>query len=203
MVDHTGPILASGSRFRRQMLERAGVKFAAIPSTVDEDEIKNRLRSGREPAAPGQVAMRLAEEKALQVGAAHPAALVLGADQILACEGEIFSKPPTLEAARQQLRRLRGRTHELETASVLAQGGKIVWRHLETPRMTMRSFSDAFLDAYLDAEGEVLCQTVGAYQFEGRGAQLFSTTTGDLFSVIGLSLLPLLAELRTRGILDT
>jgi septum formation protein len=201
MAEPMDLILASGSRYRREMLEKAGVKFRVVPACVDEARIKNTMTEDDPDLEAGMLAQHLAAEKALDVSRKHPAALVIGADQVLVCGGEIFSKPPTLEAAREQLLALRGLTHALPTAVALAHGGKIVWEHLDEPQMTMRQFSEPFLDAYLAAEGGVICETVGAYQFEGRGAQLFEAMEGDLFSVVGLPLLPLLAELRQRGAL--
>jgi septum formation protein len=201
MAEAVGLILASGSRFRRTMLERAGVKFSVVPADVDEGRIKNALLEDDPDIEASVVAARLACEKAVQVSRLHPHALVIGSDQVLVCGGEIFSKPPDLAAARLQLIHLRGFTHALPTAVALAQGGEIVWSHIDEPQMTMRPFSEGFLDDYIAAEGQVLCDTVGAYQFEGRGAQLFEAMEGDMFSVIGLPLLPLLAELRRRGAL--
>jgi septum formation protein len=196
-------ILASGSRYRRDMLEKAGVKVRVIPSDVDEARIKNTMLEDDPDFEAGMLAQHLAAEKALDVSRKHPQALIIGADQVLVCGGEIFSKPPTAAVARAQLLALRGLTHALPTAIALAQGGKIVWQHLDEPQMTMRMFTEEFLDAYIAAEANVLCDTVGAYQFEGRGAQLFESMEGDLFSVVGLPLLPLLAELRRRGVLQS
>ncbi len=202
MVEPMHLILASGSRFRREMLERAGVKFSVVPAEVDEERIKISLLDDDPDIDAAQLAEHLAVEKAMQISQINPEALVIGADQVLVCGGEVFSKPPTVAAARAQLLALRGLTHALPTAVALAQGGKIVWRHVDEPQMTMRSFTEAFLDAYLAAEGTALCDTVGAYQFEGRGAQLFEAMEGDMFSVVGLPLLPLLAELRRRGAIE-
>jgi septum formation protein len=136
------------------------------------------------------------------VSVAHPTALVLGADQTLLFEGAVVSKCPDLAATRLLLKRLRGHEHLLVGGYVLVRGGVIVWRHSETARLVLRNFSDAFLDAYLAAEGESVLSAVGCYKLEGRGAQLFEKVEGDYFSILGLALQPLLAELRAQGVLQ-
>jgi septum formation protein len=138
--------------------------------------------------------------KARRGGARRPEAPVLGADQVLACDGRLFDKPANLEAAAEQLRALRGRRHELLSAAVLVEDGRAVWRHVGRVRLEMRGFSEAFLQAYIEAEGDALLDTVGAYRLEGRGAQLFSRIDGDYFSVLGLPLLEVLHVLRGRGV---
>ena len=148
---------------------------------------------------PAAVAVRLAGLKAVQISARHPDDLVIGADQILALERSIFGKPADLAAARAQLTALRGQTHTLPTAVVLARGGKVIWKHVATAEMTMRNFDDAFLESYLAAVGMTVTETCGGYQLEGLGVQLFDRIDGDYFTVIGLPLLPLLAELRRCG----
>lgn len=190
-------MLASGSRFRRQMLENAGVSFSVAPADVDEVAARAKMSD----MAPGAVALQLAGLKALEVSRRFPDALVIGADQVLALEGRIFGKPIDRAAARAQLLQLRGRTHTLPTAVVLAQAGRAVWDHLGVAQLEMRPFGDGFLDAYLAAAGEVVTETVGGYALEGLGAQLFERIEGDYFTVIGLPLIPLLAELRRRGVL--
>jgi septum formation protein len=196
-------ILASGSRFRRDMLQRAGLNFSVVPARVDEAAIKNAMIEDDPDLEAAVLAQHLADAKALSVSETHTDAIVIGSDQVLVCGGEIFSKPPSVVAARQQLVSLRGLTHALPTAATVAIGGKIVWRHMDEPQMTMRPFSDAFLEAYIATEGDSLCETVGGYKFEGRGVQLFETMEGDMFSVVGLPLVPLLAELRRLGVLAT
>jgi len=188
-------ILASSSRSRADMLRRAGVEFEIVPAHVDEDTVKNSMAG-----SPAHViADALAELKALSTK--HPNALVLGADQILEFEGEIVSKSKSMDEAADLLRRLRGKSHRLVTAAVLAQGGKPVWRHVETSTLYMREFSDEFLKIYLAEEGEGLLAGVGCYRLEGRGAQLFEHIEGDYFAILGLPLLPLMAGLRELGIL--
>jgi septum formation protein len=194
-------ILASGSRFRKKMLEDAGVNIRVVPADVDETAVKIAMTEDNPEVDAADVAEVLARAKAEQVSLLNPDALVIGADQILVCDGEIYSKPPTSVAARQQLLALRGRSHTLATAVVLAVGGETVWSLVDEPRLTMRSFSHSFLEAYLVAAGDAVCETVGGYALEGLGGQLFESLEGNYFSIIGLPLLPLLAELRQRGVL--
>jgi septum formation protein len=187
--------LASGSAARRRLLEAAGVTFEVEVPRVDEEAAKASLRA--EGVKPRDQALALSELKALSVSHGRDG-LVIGADQMLALEGEVFDKPKTAAEGREHLMRLRGHTHELITAVVIARGGAIVWRHVDTPRLTMRVFSDVFLDAYLSRAGDKVLTSVGAYQLEGLGAQLFERVEGDYFSVLGLPLLPLLAFLREQ-----
>ena len=190
-------ILASGSAARRQMLEAAGLTFEVDAPRVDEEAAKASLRAGG--LKPRDQADALAELKALSVSRSRPD-FVIGADQMLALGSEVFDKPKDLDEARQHLTRLRGQTHELITAAVVAREGAIIWRHIDTPKLKMRAFSDAFLDNYMSRAGEHVLRSVGAYQLEGLGAQLFERVEGDYFSVLGLPLLPLLAFLREHGI---
>jgi septum formation protein len=193
-------VLASASAARRAVLEAAGLRFAAEAAAVDEAAIKESARA--EGIPPGEAAMLLAEAKARRVSRRAPeGALVIGADQILVCEGAWFDKPPDAAAARAQLLALRGKAHELQTAVVCWRGGERVWGHVEAPRLAMRAFSDAFLDAYLQAEGEAVLSSVGAYRLEGLGAHLFASVRGDHAAVLGLPLLPLLGFLRGHGVL--
>lgn len=195
-----GLILASKSAARAGILRGAGLSFQQVAAGVDEDSIKAGLRA--EGASPLKQAELLAETKALKASRARPE-IVLGADQMLDLEGEGFDKPPSLDAAREQLLRLRGRTHILQTALVACIEGAPVWRHVAQPRLTMRAFSDAFLDNYIEQEAETLLDTVGGYRLEGRGAQLFERIEGDFFSILGLPLLPLLTWLRDRNAIST
>lgn len=191
-------ILASASTSRRQLLSNAGLDFSVELSGVDEDEAKLSLAANR--AAPRDVAETLAELKAMRVSRRHPEAFVIGADSTLACEGRMFDKPPSLASARAQLAALRGRTHELCSAVVVARGGMRLWHHNERALLTMRPFDDAFLDAYLARAGEGITSSVGAYHLEGVGAHLFSRIEGDYFTILGLPLLPLLGFLAGHGI---
>ncbi|MBL8530954.1 MAG: septum formation protein Maf [Hyphomonadaceae bacterium] len=190
-------ILASGSAARRQLLEGAGLAFEVDVPRMDEEAAKASLRAAGMPAR--QQADALAELKALSVSQRRPG-FVIGADQMLAVEGVVLDKPKDMAEARSHLSRLRGKAHELITAAVIAREGAVIWRHIETPRLLMRAFSDGFLEEYLAQAGEGALKSVGAYQLEGRGAQLFNRVEGDYFSVLGLPLLPLLAFLREHGI---
>lgn len=189
-------ILASGSAARKAMLEAAGLAFEVDKPRVDEEAAKATLRA--EGLQPRDQAAALAELKALSVSNRRNG-LVIGADQMLAIEGETLDKPADRAEARAHLQRLRGRAHELITAAVVAKDGAVIWRHTETPRLRMRAFSDAFLDDYLARAGDHVLSSVGAYQLEGLGAHLFERVDGDYFSVLGLPLLPLLAFLREHG----
>ena len=193
-------VLASASPFRRRMLEAAGLSFEVAPADVDEAALKRDLLGSG--STPSTVAGALAAAKAEAVSARLPDALVIGADQVLALGPDLFSKPVGTPAAREQLLRLRGKSHHLHTAACLATGGKAVWTHVEIATLTMRPFSDAFLADYLWVAGDRVCHTVGAYEIEGLGIQLFERIEGSLFTIIGLPLLPLLAELRARGVID-
>jgi len=194
-------VLASASLFRRRMLEAAGLGFTVVVPDVDEAAVKSKLlRSG---ASIKDIAQGLAVAKAEDVSAHLPDALVIGADQVLACGAEMFNKPASVAEAREQLVRLRGKTHELHTAVALAVSGKAVWTRLQTAALAMRPFSDAFLADYLARLGERVRRTVGAYEIEGPGIQLMEDIEGDMFTVIGLPLLALLSELRARGAVAT
>lgn len=191
-------ILASRSEARAELLRQAGIDLEILAAPIDEEAVKAGLRA--EGAAARDVADALAEFKARRVGARHPDRVVLGADQVLVCEGRSFDKPRDLAEARAHLEFLRGRTHELLSAAVIYEGGVPVWRHIGRARLTMRPFSEAFLEAYLERHGVDLLTTVGAYKLEAGGSQLFSQVQGDYFSVLGLPLLEVLGFLRTRGL---
>ena len=191
-------ILASSSPSRRQLLSNAGLTFEVEPPGVDEEEAKRSLLSGR--TAPQGIAEKLAEMKAMRISAKHPEALVVGGDSTLACQGRLFDKPPSMEAARKQLLALRGQTHELFSCVVVARGGTRLWHWNERARLTMRQFNEAFLDAYLARAGDAVLGSVGAYQLEGLGAHLFTRVDGDYFTILGLPLLPLLSFLAGHGI---
>ena len=194
-------VLASGSRARREMLAAAGVPFIVQPADVDEPAIRARMHKADANVDPKKIAAVLAAAKAEDVSGKIGGSLIIGADQVLALGNELLSKAPSLEAAREALRQLRGRTHELHSAVAFAERGKIIWAHVGTARLTMRDFSDAFLDDYLLRAGDRVGHSVGAYELEGLGVQLFDKIEGDYFTVLGLPLLPVLAELRQRGII--
>lgn len=197
----TGIVLASASATRRTLLEQAGVVVTVDPAAVDEAEVKAAMRA--DGASAGDVAEALGEVKAMRIARRHPGALVVGADQMLDCNGVWFDKPPDRDHARAQLIALRGRSHELVASAVAVRDGRRLWHHTNRVRMTMRPFTDAFLDDYLAAMGDAVTGTVGGYQLEGRGAQLFSRVDGDFFTVLGLPLLPLLDFLRAQRILGS
>lgn len=191
--------LASGSTIRAALLRDAGLAIDMRPARIDEDNLRESLLA--EGASPHDLADALAEQKALKIATRLPG-LVLGCDQILECEGRIFAKPASPQDARAQLDALRGRTHRLHSAAVLYAGGEPVWRHVSTPRLTMRDFSDAFRDAYIAAHWEDIRHCVGCYQIEAAGIRLFQHIEGDLFAILGLPLLELLTVLTRRGDID-
>jgi septum formation protein len=197
----TVPVLASGSVVRARLLSAAGLNFEVIPANVDETALKQEFLA--QHADPASIALMLADRKAEAVSTFLPGRLVIGADQILECDGVILSKAPDLGQARRQLLALAGREHRLLSAVVLARDGRMVWRHLETVRLVMRAFSAAFLDTYLATEGDVVLDSVGCYHLEGRGAQLFAGLDGDYFAALGLPLFALLEALRRLGALES
>lgn len=193
-------ILASQSTARRGLLEGAGLSFESLPAAVDESAIKESARAEGHTAA--DTAILLADAKAARIARRHPEAVVIGADQMLVCEGAWFDKPADPDAARAQLRQLRNRPHELVTAVVVWRQGQRAWHHLATPRLVMRDFSDAFLEAYLQREAGFVTQSVGGYRLEGPGIQLMREIRGEHTAILGLPLLPLLDHLRAAGVLD-
>jgi septum formation protein len=188
-------VLASGSAVRRTLLEAAGIPVSAHPADIDE----RRLEAEATLMPATDIAALLARAKALAVAKAFPGRLVLGADQILTLDGTRFAKPADRAAARAQLRAFAGRTHELHAAVAAVQDEATLFQHTDTARLTMRSFSDEFLDRYLDAAGDAVTASVGAYQLEGPGMQLFERIEGDYFTILGLPLLPTLDFLRRHG----
>lgn len=188
-------VLASASPTRLGLLEKAGLSVTVRPASIDEQEIRQAMRA--EGATASDCALLLAQTKASRINAGED--LVIGADQILDLDGRWFDKPADIEAAKDHIRALRGRSHVLETAVVCFRGGRQIWSHVEAPRLTMRDVSESFLADYAAREGDALLGSVGAYRIEGLGAQLFERVDGDLFSVLGLPLLPLLGFLRQHG----
>jgi septum formation protein len=195
-------VLASASPVRRLLLENAGLAVRLDPADLDEIALREQhVRRGSVDSAA--LAGELARAKAEKVSRRHGSRWVIGADQVLRCEAAILAKPADMSEAREQLRRLRGRSHELTSAVAVARNGRTEWQTMDTARLTMRAVSDAFLDAYLAAIGPEVTQTVGGYKIEGRGLQLFERLEGDYFTILGLPLLPLLAYLRDKGILES
>ncbi len=196
-------ILASGSRARREMLKSSGVSFTVEAANVDEDAVRAALAGAdrSNELDPADVAEVLARSKAEAVSQSRPNACVIGGDQVLALDDEILTKPADEAAARRQLQKLKGRVHALHSAVALAIDGEVVWSHVETAQMHVRDFSDAFLDDYMRRAGRLVLGSVGAYHMEGLGIQLFDRIDGDYFTVLGMPLMPLLAELRARHVI--
>ena len=196
-VIHSPLILASQSISRAQILTQVGVNFTAIPSHVDEDILKKQaLIDGW---SIEKTALELAKSKAVVVSKLYPNALVIGADQIMGCDGRAFDKAESLVEAAEQLRFISGKSHYLYTACVLYQAGAEVWSQMSIPTLTVRPLSEDFIADYIDKLGNEILRSAGCYQVEGLGAQLFEAIDGDLFTIMGLPLFPLLMELRRRG----
>lgn len=193
-------ILASASRARGEVLRNAGLSFQTAPADIDEDAVKQAFEA-KVDAGPADLAEELANRKAEHISKLHPGLLVIGADQVLEFEGRILSKPNDMAAARTQLMELKGKTHHLISAIALWQDGAPLWSYAEKTNMVMRDFTPGFLDAYLEEAGPRICESVGGYQLESRGIQLFARIEGDFFTILGLPLLPLLDKLRQHGIL--
>ncbi|WP_417433335.1 Maf-like protein [Hoeflea sp.] len=191
-------VLASASPFRKALLENAGLTFDVEPAQIDERAVGETL-DGLEPE---DVASVLAEAKAQDVSARNPGAIVIGSDQTLSFEGEIYHKPANMDEARRRLLALSGKTHELNSGVVLARDGETIWRHMSVARMKMRDLDPGFVGRHLSNVGAAALSSVGAYQFEGEGIQLFERIEGDYFTIIGLPLLPLLSELRQLEAID-
>ncbi|MGO1119543.1 Maf family protein [Rhodovibrionaceae bacterium A322] len=192
-------VLASGSQTRRQLLVQAGLSVVCDPPAVDEDEVKLGLKAAKATAL--QVAETLGELKAQRVSARHPGAFVIGGDQMLACEDQWFDKPKDLEEVKNHLRAFSGKTHTLETSLSVVRDGQRLWHHNTVARLQVRPLTEKFIEAYAQEVGEKALTSVGAYQLEGPGVQLFSRIDGDYFTILGLPLLPLLAFLRENGFL--
>lgn len=188
-------ILASQSQSRRAMLDAAGVTYAAVPAEVDE----RALEAGLNGAAPGEIALALAEAKALAVSARHPDALVLGSDSLVQVGSRRFDKPASREDAAAHLRFFSGQAMELHSAAALAQGGQVVWRHGECARLQVRPLSERFIDGYLAREWPAVAGCVGVFRIEGLGVLLFDHIEGSHFTVLGMPLLAVLGALRSFG----
>ena len=193
-------ILASKSPYRSMLLKNAGVNFSNEAANINERAIEEPLQNSG--VTPEDMAMVLAEAKAQDVSARYKAALVIGSDQTLSLQDRVFHKPVNMEDARRHLLAMSGQTHQLNSAVTLAIDGQTVWRHISVARMSMRELSPAFIGRHLARVGNGVLSSVGAYQFEGEGVQLFDKINGDYFTIVGLPLLPLLKELRARGAID-
>ncbi|WP_139974727.1 MULTISPECIES: Maf-like protein [Brucella/Ochrobactrum group] len=193
-------VLASKSPFRSALLKNAGIEFSTASADIDERAVEAPLYETG--ATPEEVAQVLAEAKAIDVSEKNPGAVVIGCDQTLSLGDEIFHKPADMEAARRQLLKFSGKTHQLNSAVALVKDGKSLWRHVSIARMTMRDLDPGFVGRYLGRVGDVALSSVGAYQVEGAGIQLFEKIEGDYFTIVGLPLLPLLAELRKEKLID-
>lgn len=202
MNDRAGPalILASGSRYRAEMLRNAGIEFAVEPARLDERSVEQPLlQSGADPA---DIAAVLAQAKADEVSGRFAAATIIGSDQTLELAGELLHKPADMDAARRRLLALSGRIHQLHTAICLMRGGEVIWSHLETSHIRFRELNPGFIGRHLARVGDKALTSVGGYQVEGEGAQLIESIEGDFFSIVGLPLLPLIGQLRALGLLD-
>jgi septum formation protein len=193
-------ILASQSPFRRMLMENAGLAFETRPASIDERAVEAAI-AARDPSPP-ELAEELAAAKALDVSRTVPAALVIGSDQTLSLDGRVFHKPADMAEAKSHLTAMVGRTHALNCGVVLARDGAVLWRHVSIARLTMRPLTEAFIDRHLARVGERVLASVGAYQLEGEGVQLFEAIDGDYFTILGLPLLPLMAKLRELGAID-
>lgn len=192
-------VLASASAARARLLQGAGIQFVRDPACVDEGAVKATARAS--DSSVTATAAALAEAKAMIVSQRHPGAFVIGADQILECDGEWFDKATDCDDAMKTLKTLRNRTHQLVAAVAVVLDGVCVWRNVETARLTMRPFTDSFLHHYMNEIGPDVLETVGAYRLEGAGVQLFSRIDGSFFTILGLPLLPLLEFLRREGVI--
>jgi septum formation protein len=200
MSDAPRLILASGSTARRMMLSAAGLTFEVCPARIDEALIRDSMMSESACVEGSDIAAALAMAKALTIAEQNPGATVIGSDQVLALGSRIFSKADCLDDARDVLDRLRGRTHELVSAVVVARDDDVVWSGIDSAHLTMRRFTDEFLGLYLERMGDRALHTVGCYELEGLGVQLFERVEGDYFTILGMPLLPLLEQLRRMGL---
>ncbi|OBZ93603.1 septum formation inhibitor Maf [Pararhizobium polonicum] len=193
-------VLASASPFRRMLLENAGIRFQARAADIDERAIESRIES--QGSSPQEVALILAEAKARDVATAFPGDIIIGSDQTMSLGARVYHKPKDMDEARDHLLSLSGQVHQLNSAIVLIQGNEVLWKHVSSARMSVRVLSPEFIDGHLRRVGEKALLSVGAYQLEGEGIQLFETIEGDYFTILGLPMLPLLAKLRDLQVID-
>lgn len=192
-------VLASGSPFRRTLLEAAGVEFEVQPAHIDERAVELPIRESG--AGPDEIARELALAKARNIAAGRPGDFVIGCDQVMSMDGRLFHKCASLAEARAQLAMMRGKTHRLSSGLAIVRNGDVLWSEVFAADMTFRAFSEDFLDSYVERAGTGVLLSVGAYQYEGLGQQLFEKVEGDYFTIIGLPMLPLLAALRRLGVI--
>ena len=197
----TNLVLASSSTVRARLLREAGLAFQTHPARIDEDAVKQSMLG--EGAKPRDIADALAELKAMRISPRYPNGMVIGADQILVCEGCLFSKPLDRAEAQRHLEMLSGKRHDLVTAAVIARGGSVIWRRVDIVKLTMRELSPTFISDYLDRTGEDALESVGCYRLEGLGVQLFQKIDGDFFTILGLPLLAILDFLRLHKVIET
>lgn len=195
-----GLVLASESASRLNLLKSAGLDVAVQPSAINEQSIKDKMLAKN--ATTAEIAQYLAEQKALKVSALRKHDIIIGADQILQCGGQLFDKAENIKEAETNLKKLRGKEHKLVTAVVLARNEAVIWSYVAVPTLTMRKFSDQFLNSYIDNAGFALTRSVGAYYLEERGVQLFSKIDGDYHAILGLPLVPRLNKLRELKLID-
>lgn len=193
-------ILASGSPFRKKMLEDAGISFDVARPEIDERAVESAVEGSG--LTPGDLASILAEAKALDVSQRFPGKLVIGTDQTLSLGDEILHKAKDMEEARRRLLALSGKTHQLNSAVVIVRDGDVLWRHVAVAHLTMRDLDPGFIGRHLSSVGDIALSSVGAYQIEGKGIQLFERIEGDHFTIVGMPLIPLLAKLRDLGAID-
>ena len=193
-------ILASSSASRQMLMRNAGLTFSAIPADIDERALDEQLE--RNGASPEEVALELAKAKALAVSKLHPAALVLGCDQTMALGTRVYHKPKTMAEAEAHLLSLSGKVHRLNSAAVLARAGEVLWQTVSSAELAVRILSAEFVSRHLQRVGDRALTSVGAYQLEGEGIQLFTSIEGDYFTILGLPLLPLLSKLRDMDVID-
>ncbi|MFF2323793.1 Maf-like protein [Agrobacterium sp. NPDC058088] len=193
-------ILASSSASRQMLMRNAGLTFSAIPADIDERALDEQLE--RDGASPEEVALELARAKALAVSALQPDALVLGCDQTMALGARVYHKPKSMAEAEAHLSSLSGKVHRLNSAAVLVRKGEVVWQTVSSAELAVRSLSPEFVSRHLQRVGEKALSSVGAYQLEGEGIQLFTSIDGDYFTILGLPLLPLLSKLRDLDVID-
>lgn len=193
-------VLASASPFRRMLLDNAGIAFQAQAADIDERAIEAEIE--RQGSSPEEVALVLAEAKARNVGQAFPAAIIIGSDQTMSLGTRVYHKPRDMNEARDHLLSLSGKVHQLNSGIVLTQGNDVLWKHVSSARLSVRVLSPDFIDAHLARVGTKALSSVGAYQLEGEGIQLFDAIDGDYFTILGLPMLPLLEKLRDLRVID-